>query len=151
FLGDYCAAAQAQQFQHPVFFAREIHANPINVNRLGIDIDDEITDLDDRLGMSLRPAHDGVDASDQFSFLEALGHRVVGAIANALDLVLDGGDAGEDQNRGLNFACPQGSQYLKARHVGKVQMEQDDVVIVKSTEIDTLFPEICRINVEALT
>jgi hypothetical protein len=45
---------------------------------------------------------------------------------------------------------PQGSQYLKARHVWKVEIEQDDVVVVKSAEIDTLFPEVSRVNVEAL-
>src|SRR5258708_575196 len=100
--------------------------------------------------MSLRAAHDGVDASDQFSFVEWLGHIVVGAIAEALDLVLDGGKAGKDQNRCLDFGYPQGSQHLKARHVGKVQIEEDDVVVVKFAEIDTLFPKVSRVNVEAL-
>ena len=53
--------------------------------------------------MSLGATHDGANASDQFSFVEWLGHVVVGTIAESLDLVLDGGDAGEDQNRCLDF------------------------------------------------
>jgi hypothetical protein len=77
--------------------------------------------------------------------VEWLGHVVVGAKAKTLDFVLDGGNAGEDQNRCLDFGYPQGSQYLKARDVGKVQIEQDDVVVVKSAEIDALFPEVSRV------
>jgi hypothetical protein len=75
----------------PVF-----HANLFDVDGLRVDVDSEIAGLDDGLGMALRAAHDGVDASDQFGFVEWLGHIVVGATAEALDLVLDGGNAGED-------------------------------------------------------
>jgi hypothetical protein len=46
--------------------------------------------------------------------MEWLGQVVVGAEAETLDLVLDGGKAGEDQNRSPDFGYPQGSQYLKA-------------------------------------
>jgi hypothetical protein len=38
--------------------------------------------------------------------VERLGHVVVGADAEALDLVLDAGEAGEDQNGGLDFRDP---------------------------------------------
>jgi len=73
-----------------------------------------------------RAAHDSLDASNQFSFVEWLGHVVVGAITEALDLVLDEGNAGKDENRCLDFGYPQGSQHLKARYVRKVQIEQDE-------------------------
>jgi hypothetical protein len=39
------------------------------------------------------------DARDQFVLVEGFGHVVVGADAETLDLVLDAGEAGEDQRR----------------------------------------------------
>jgi hypothetical protein len=53
--------------------------------------------------VALGAAHDGVDARDQFVLVERLGHVVVGADAEALDLVLDAGEAGKDQNGGLDL------------------------------------------------
>jgi len=44
-----------------------------------------------------------VDASDQFVLVKRFRHIVIGAIAKTLDFVLDGGKAGEDQNRLLTF------------------------------------------------
>jgi hypothetical protein len=49
--------------------------------------------------MALGAADDGVDARYQFVFVEWLSHVVVGAEAETLDLVLDAGEAGEDQDR----------------------------------------------------
>jgi hypothetical protein len=44
-------------------------------------------------------ADDGVDACHQLVLVEWLGHVVIGAEAETLDLVLDAGEAGEDQDR----------------------------------------------------
>ena len=49
--------------------------------------------------MSLGASHDGVDARHQLVPVERLGHVVVGAEAETFDLVLDTGEAGEDQDR----------------------------------------------------
>ncbi len=100
--------------------------------------------------MALGAAHDGVDARDQFVLVEWLGHVVVGAEAETLDLVLDAGEAGEDQDRRLHLGDAQRAQHLEARHVGQVQVEQDDVVVVELAEIDALFAQIGRVDVEAL-
>ena len=53
---------------------------------LGVEIDDEVAGLDDRLRMALGAAHDGVDARDQLVLVERLGHVVVGAEAEAATL-----------------------------------------------------------------
>src|SRR6201999_3547269 len=45
---------------------------------------------------------------------------------------------------------PQRAQHLEPGHVGEVQVEQDDVVVVQLAEIDALFAEVRRIDVEAL-
>ena len=61
----------------------------------------QVAGLDDRLGMALRAAHDGVDAGHELVLVERLGHVVVGAEAEAAHLVLDAGKAGEDEDRRL--------------------------------------------------
>ena len=41
-------------------------------------------------------------------------------------------------------------QHVIAVHVGQVQVEKDDVVIIELAEIEALFPEIGGVDVEAL-
>src|SRR5205085_11638254 len=101
-------------------------------------------------GVTLGTAHDRVDAGDQFVLVEGLGHVVVGADAETLDLVLDAGKAGEDQNGGLDLGDPELLEHVIAGHVGQVQVEKDNVVIVELSEVDALFAEVGRIDVKAL-
>src|SRR5262245_20946538 len=89
FLGQGGALAQREQLQHLVFFAGQVHALIVHLDRLGIEIDLEFAGLDDRLGVALGAAHDGMDAGHQLVLVEGLGHVVVGAEAEAAHLVLD--------------------------------------------------------------
>ena len=41
-------------------------------------------------------------------------------------------------------------EHLEAAHVGQVQIEQDDVVVVELSEVDALFAQVRRVDVEAL-
>ena len=50
----------------------------------------------------------------------------------------------------LTFATRERAQNLVARHVGEVQVEQDDVVVVELAEVDALLAEIRRVDVEVL-
>ena len=100
--------------------------------------------------MALRAAHDGVDAGDQLVLVEWLGHVVIGADAETLHLVLNAGEAGQDQDRGFDLGNPKLLEHLVARHVGQIEVEQDDVVIIQLAEIDAFFSEIRRVDVEAL-
>src|ERR1700720_441885 len=100
--------------------------------------------------MSLGSSHDGVDARYQLVLVERLGHVVVGAEAGTFDFVLDTGEAGEDQDRRPHLRDAQLAQHVEARHIRKVQIEEDDVVVVDLAEIDAFLAEIGRINIEAL-
>jgi hypothetical protein len=106
FLGQRGSLAEREQLQHLVFLARQVHALAADFDRLGVEVDDEIAGLDDRLGVTLGTAHDRMDAGDQFVLVEGLGHVVIGTDAEALDLILDAGEAGEDQNGGLDLRNP---------------------------------------------
>ena len=142
--------AEREQLQHLVFLAGQVDALAADLDRLGVEIDHEVAGLDDRLGVTLGTAHDRVDAGDQFVLVEGLGHVVVGANAETLDLVLDAGEAGEDQNGGLDLGDPELLEHVVAGHVGQVEVEKDNVVIVEFSEIDAFFPEIRRVDVETL-
>src|SRR5213595_2661035 len=150
FLGEGSSLAEREQLQHLVFLARQMHALAADLDRLGVELDDEIAGLNDRLGVALGTAHDGVDAGDQFVLVEGLGHVVVGADAETLDLVLDAGEAGEDQNGGLDLRYPKLLEHVVAGHVGQIEVEQDDVVIVEFPEIDAFFAKVRRVDVETL-
>jgi hypothetical protein len=100
--------------------------------------------------MVLGTAHDCEDARYQFIFVEWLRHVVVGAKAETLDLVLDAGNAGQDQDRCFYLGEAQRSEYVKSRHIGQVQVEQDNVIVVQLAEIDALFAQIGSVGLEAL-
>src|SRR5579864_3428161 len=150
FLGERRALAKRKQLQHLVFLTRQMHALASDLDRLGVEIDHKIAGLDHRLGVTLRAAHDGVDARNQLVLVEGFGHIVIGADAETLDLVLDAGEAGEDQNGCFDFRHAQLLEHVIAGHVGQIEVEQDDVVVVKLSEIDAFFAEIGRIDVKAL-
>src|ERR1700677_2309919 len=59
-------------------------------------------------------------------------------MAESLDLVLDAGHPGQDQNRRLYLGDPERAQDLVARHVEQVEIEQNDVVSIKVAESDVL-------------
>ncbi len=121
-----------------------------DLDRLGVEIDHEIAGLDHRLGVALGTADDRMDAGDQFVLVEGLCHVVVGADAETLDLVLDAGEAGEDQDRCLDLGHPKLLEHVVTRHVRQIEVQQDNVVIVQFSEIDAFFPKVRRIDVEAL-
>ena len=122
----------------------------VDLDGLGIEVDHEIAGLDHRLSMTLGAAHDGMDARHQLVLMERLGHVVVGAEAQAPDLVLDAGQAGKDQDRGLDLRDPQAAKHFEARHIRKIEIEKDNVVVVDFAEIDPFFTEVGRVDVETL-
>jgi hypothetical protein len=81
--------------------------------------------------MALGTAHDGMDAGNQLILVEWLGHIVVGAEAEAADLVLDAGETRQDQDRRLDLGDAQRAQHLIPAHVGEVEVQQNDVVVIE--------------------
>jgi hypothetical protein len=75
------------------------NARAVDLDHLAIEIYTQIVSIDDRLRMSSGASHNGMNARDQLILVERLGHVVVSTEAEAFDLVLDAGEAGEDQNR----------------------------------------------------
>ncbi len=147
-LGERRALPKREQFQHLVFLAGQVHRLAVDLDGLGVEVDRELAGGDHRLGVALGAAHDRVDARDQLLAVERLGHVVVGAEAEALQLVLGVVGAGENQDRRLDLGEPELAQHVVAVHVRKVEVEQDQVVVVELGEIDAFFAEIRRIHVQ---
>jgi hypothetical protein len=82
-----------------------------------------------------------MNAGDQLVLVERLGHVVVGTEAETANLVLDAGQAGQDQDRGVDLGDPQRLENVVTAHVGKVQVKHDNVVIIQLAEIDPLFAQ----------
>ena len=90
-----------------------------------------------------------MDSRDQLVAVERLGHIIVGAEAQRADLRIHLTDARQDQDRGRDLGRPNLLQHVIAVHVGQVQVEKDDVVIVQLGEIEALFAQVRRVDVEA--
>nr|ADO19098.1 hypothetical protein Nfla_4402 [Nostoc flagelliforme str. Sunitezuoqi] len=149
FLGERRALAEREQLQHRIFLARQVHAGIVDLDRLGVEIDCELAGADDRLAVPLGAAHDGVDARDQLLAVERLGDIIVRAEAEAAYLRVHLADAGQDQHRCRHAGDAQLLQHVIAVHVRQVEVEQDDVVIVELAEVQALFAQVRRVDVEA--
>src|ERR1700722_20186665 len=60
--GDGYVFAQRQQLQHLILLVGQVHARAVDLDRLVIEIDDQVAGLDNGPGVALRAAHDRVDA-----------------------------------------------------------------------------------------
>ena len=129
---------------------------PCQVDRLGFDfdgagvqIDFHLARADHRLRVASRTPDDRMEPCDQLAFVESFCQVVVGAEHQALDLVVRFRHAGQDQNGRLDLGHAESLKNLVAMHVRQVEVENDDVVVVKLSEIDTLFAKIGRVDVKA--
>ena len=149
FLGQRGALAERKQLQHGVFLAGEVNAGAIDFDGLGVEVDGQLAGTDDRLAVSLGATHHGVNAGDQFFAVEGLGHVIVGTEAERADLAVHFGNARKDQDRRLHLGDAEFLEHVVTVHVGQVQIEQDDVVIIQLAEIQAFFAEVGRVDIEA--
>ena len=96
-------------------------------------------------GMTLGAADDRLDAGDQLAAVERLGQEVVGAEAEALDLVIELDETGQDEDRGAHPRGAQPAQNLVPVDVRQQEVENDDVVIVELADLQAVFAEIGRV------
>src|SRR5262249_5086716 len=112
FLRQRRALAQRQQLEDAVLLASQMQRLALDLDHARVEIDRELAGLDDRVGVALGAAHDRLDAGDQLALIERLGEIVVGTEAEPLDLVVQLGEAGQDQDRRVDARRTQPAQHL---------------------------------------
>src|SRR6185437_1198831 len=144
------AFAQAEQLENAVFLAGQIHRMALDLDGAAVEVDRELAGADERFRMALGAANDRLDARDQLAAVEGLGQEVVGAKAQALDLVIELGKARENEDRRAHARGAQAAQHLIAIEIGQHEVENDDVVVVELADLESVFAEIGGIANKAL-
>ena len=99
--------------------------------------------------MPLGPADDGLDAGLQFFAVEGLGHIVVCPETKAAQLAFCIVRACQDQDRRIDARKAQVTQNLHPVHVGQVQIQQDQVIVIKLGQIDAFLAHVGQEHVVA--
>src|SRR6267154_864760 len=148
FLRQGAAPSQGEQLDDLILLASQRYRCAAHRDRLGIEVDDQTSGGDDGFGVALRSPYYRVDASDELGLMERLGDVVVGAGAERLDLGVNGHVAGEDQYGRVDLRPAQRLQNRQAVRLGRVAIEDDDVIVFGLGEVDRLFTDISRVGVE---
>src|SRR5579863_5627064 len=98
-LGEGGTLAQAQKLENAIFFAREAKRHALHLDGAAIEINQQLAGTDHRFRMTLGAPDDRLDAGDQLATVEGLGEEVVGAEAQALDLVIELAETRQDEYR----------------------------------------------------
>ncbi len=114
----------------------------VDLDGAGVQVHLQLAGLDDRVGMALGAPHDRLDAGDQLALVERLGEVVVGADAEAADLVVEPGQPREDEDRRVDARGAQPAQHLVAVDVRQHQVEDDDVVVVELADLEAVLAQI---------
>ena len=150
-LGDQLASVQHQVFQHLVLVAGEVDDLAFHRHRLrgGVELDHAAGE--DRFGPPTRTAHQRVDARQQFLDVERLDQIVVGAVFQALDLVLPAAASGKDQDRIALAVLAQRLDQIHAGHLGQAQIDDRQIERHFAAKVDALFAVLRRIDCKAIT
>ena len=81
--------ALSQKRQDLVLRASQVHRASCDLSLLSPRFDRQIAALKDGFGLIRRAADDGLHTGDEFVLVKRLGEVIIGAIAEASDLVLD--------------------------------------------------------------
>jgi hypothetical protein len=91
-----------------------------------------------------------MDAGDEFVAVKRLGDVIVGTEAERADLRIHFADARQHHHRRGNARDAQLLQHVEPGHVGQVQVEQDDVVIIQLAQVQTFLAQVGRVTIKAL-
>src|SRR5262245_19510232 len=127
-----------QQFKNGEFLGGELDLLAASLDLEQIPVEHEIANLHDiRLrGEIARAADQRLDAREQLIEIEGLGEIVVGADAQAFDLVLERVHSGQHENRRVVSLLAQALADIVAVHIGQHQIEHDHVEFARLGEID---------------
>ncbi|AYF01309.1 hypothetical protein PY32053_01682 [Paracoccus yeei] len=146
-LGQRRALAQAQQFQDLVLLAGQVQRLAVHLDRARVQVHHHLARADHRLAVALGTADDRLDAGDQFIPIKWFGHVIVSPEAKAAQLAFRVVRAGQDQDRRVDAGHADLAQDFHPVHVGQVQVQQDQVVVIELGQVDAFFAHVRPIDV----
>src|SRR3990172_11620383 len=138
--GEDPAGRTHQQLEDSELLGRELDGIAAAPYFEQLPIENEIGNLQD-VGARreiVRAAHQRLDAGQQLVKIEGLGEVVVGAYLEYLDLVLQRIHGGQHEDRRIVALEPQALANVIAVHVGKHEIEHDDVELAGLGKVDPL-------------
>ena len=87
-------------------------------------------------------ADDRLDTGLQFLAIKGLGHVIIGAEAKAAQLAFSVVRSGQDQDRRIDARQPQVTQNLHPVHVGQIEIQQDQIVVIELGQVDPLLAHV---------
>ncbi|MNI64125.1 hypothetical protein D3C73_1195450 [compost metagenome] len=138
-LGDQFTGMHHQVLQHLVLVAGEVDIAAGHADGLRCQIQGNRTAFQGRLAPACGAAQQRVDAGQQLFHMERLDQVIVGALLQALDLVLPARTRGQDQHRELLAFVAQGLDQLHARHLGQAKVDDADVERYFAAHVQAFF------------
>src|SRR6267143_4265386 len=99
--------------------------------------------------MALRAANDRLYARYQLTMIEWFGQEVVGAETQALNLVIEGIEPGQDEDRSAHPGRPQLPQHLISVQIRQQQIKYDYVVIIQLSLLKPVLSKIGNVAYDA--
>ena len=118
---------------------------PVDADGLGIEVDFDVAGADDGVGMPLGTTDNSLNPGQQFGPVKRLGQVIVGAVTQPFDFFVRFGQAGQNQHRRFDFGRTQAFEHFVSVHVGQHQVENDDVIVIKLADFQSVFAQIRRI------
>ena len=146
FLGQRRALAQRQEFQNAIFLTGQMQRLIVHIGGLGVEINGQAAGTDDRVRMALGAADNGLNTGHQLALIEGFRQVIIGAEAQALNLVIKFRQAGQDQDRCAHPRLTEAAQHLVPVDIRQDQVEQDNVVIIEFADLNAVFAKVGGID-----
>ncbi len=149
-LGDHAARGAHEHAHDLELLLGEVHVAAVAAQVVGVEVEGQVAELHLVDGHLALAAGEGADAGEQLVGVDGLGHVVVRAAVESLDLVGGGGLGGHDDDGGGHAVATQLVHDLEAVHLGEHDVEDHDVVLAGLRELVAGLAVVCGLRVAAV-
>ena len=147
--GNDFARAISEIFQKAVFPLREDDFPLSSGDALAVKINDEISDFDGGLSLSVDLPSLGLDAGKEFGKAKGLDEVVIGSSIESLDAILHRIEGAGNNDGGFIPIFSEFGQNLESIDAGNHEVEHDGVVFMTGGKFESLVSVGCRVDGKA--
>src|SRR3954454_19721136 len=114
-----------------------------------VEVDAEAAHFDDRARVSVRRERSRTGARGKRAEIERMGKDADGCGTDSLDALPRPIVRGEDEDGRANARDAHPAQHLAGTDVRKIAAEQDHVIVVELADLEPIFPQSGRIDLQA--